>query len=96
MNHNADILLQLQRYYMISMYEEWAKEQELSSNTTEKSTLSYILTFIEPLLMLVFMLILPPLFGGQVMIWWSTVFARVVSALLALAPARKQRTVKTV
>lgn len=51
---------------------------------TEKSTFSYILTFIEPLFMLVLMLILPPLYGGQIMIWWSTVFARILSALLAL------------
>ena len=51
---------------------------------TEKSTCSYILTFIEPLFMLVLMLILPPLFGGQIMIWWSTVFARILSAILAL------------
>ena len=51
---------------------------------TEKSTFSYILTFIEPLFMLVLMLILPPLFGGQIMIWWSTVFARILSAVLAL------------
>lgn len=50
----------------------------------EKSIFSYILTFIEPLFMLIFMLVLPPLFGGQVMIWWSTVFARIVSALFAL------------
>lgn len=51
---------------------------------TEKSIYSYILTFIEPLFMLVLMLILPPLFGGQAMIWWSTVLARILSALLAL------------
>lgn len=53
---------------------------------TERSGYSYLLTFIEPVLMLVLMLILilPPLFGGQVMIWWSTVFARVLSAVLAL------------
>ena len=51
---------------------------------TEKSAYSYILTFIEPLFMLVLMLILPPLFGGQIMIWWSTVFARIISAILAL------------
>lgn len=51
---------------------------------TEKSTFSYVLTFIEPLLMLVLMLILPPLFGGQIMIWWSTVIARILSAVLAL------------
>lgn len=51
---------------------------------TEKSVLSYILTFIEPILMLVLMLILPPLFGGQIMIWWSTVFARIMTAALAV------------
>ena len=51
---------------------------------TEKSVFSYVLTFIEPLFMLLLMLILPPLFGGQIMIWWSTVFARILSALLAL------------
>ena len=51
---------------------------------TKKSTFSYVLTFIEPLFMLVLMLILPPLFGGQIMIWWSTVFARCLSALLAV------------
>lgn len=51
---------------------------------TEKSMYSYILTFIEPVFMLILMLILPPLFGGQIMIWWSTVNARILSALLAL------------
>ena len=58
---------------------------------TEKAMLSYILTFIEPILMLVFMLILPPLFGGQIMIWWSTVFARIVAAFLALALTKRKR-----
>lgn len=51
---------------------------------TEKSAFSYILTFIEPLFMLILMLILPPLFGGQIMIWRSTVFARILSAVLAV------------
>lgn len=51
---------------------------------TEKSVLSYILTFIEPVLMLILMLILPPIFGGQVMIWWSTVLARIITAALAI------------
>ncbi len=51
---------------------------------TEKSAYSYMLTFIEPLFMMILMLILPPLFGGQIMIWWSTVFARILSAVLAL------------
>lgn len=56
---------------------------------TEKSVYSYLLTFIEPILMLTLMFILPPLVGGQVMIWWSTVFARVLSAVLALILKQK-------
>ncbi len=56
---------------------------------TEKSIYSYILTFIEPLFMLVLMFFLPPLFGGQIMIWWSTVWARILSALLALILKRR-------
>ena len=56
---------------------------------TEKSAYSYVLTFIEPMFMLLFMLILPPLFGGQVMIWWSTVLARIISAVLALMLKRR-------
>lgn len=50
----------------------------------KKSMYSYILTFIEPLFMLTLMLILPPIFGGQIMIWWSTVIARILAAILAL------------
>lgn len=59
---------------------------------TEKNRLSYILTFMEPLVMLAFMLVLPPLVGGtggQTMIWWSTVLARVVSAMTAVALKRQ-------
>ncbi len=59
---------------------------------TEKAALSYILTFVEPILMLIFMLILPRLFGGQIMIWWSTVLARIFSALLALLLTRLNKT----
>lgn len=50
---------------------------------SKRVALSYLLIFIEPALMLVFMLILPPFFGGQIMIWWSTVFARILCAVLA-------------
>lgn len=63
----------------------------------KKSAFSYILTFTEPLFMSAFMLILPPLLGGQIMIWWSTVFAGILSALLALFlkhQADKQETSK--
>ena len=51
---------------------------------TEKSVLSYVLTFIEPIIMLVLALMLPPVFGGQIMIWWSTVFAKVITASVSI------------
>lgn len=57
---------------------------------TEKSILSYILTFIEPVFMLLLMLILPH-FGGQVMIWWRTVLSRIFSAVLALILTNMQK-----
>ena len=51
---------------------------------TEKIMFSYISTFAEPIFMIILMLILPPLFSGQIMIWWSVVLARILSAILAL------------
>lgn len=51
---------------------------------TEESTLSYILTFAEPIFMLALMLILPPLFGGQIMIWWSFVLAKIIAAIVSI------------
>ena len=51
---------------------------------SEKSIYSYILTYIEPVLMLIFLLVLPPFFGGQIMVWWSISLARILSAVLAV------------
>lgn len=51
---------------------------------TEKSLYSYILTFIEPILMLLLMLTLPQFYASQVMIWLSTVIARILSSAVAL------------
>ena len=51
---------------------------------TEKSALSYVLTFIEPVIMLALMFVLPPLLGGQIMIWWSAVFAKVMTAAVGI------------
>lgn len=58
---------------------------------TEKNVLSYILTFAEPVLMLVLMLALPPLLGGQIMIWWSTVFAKIITALISIVLTARNR-----
>ena len=52
-----------------------------SLNTHKKAVLTYILTFIEPVLMLVLILTLPPLLGGQIIICWSTIFARIISTV---------------
>lgn len=39
--------------------------------------------------MLAFMLILPRFFGGQSMVWWSTVLAQISAAALAVIFALK-------
>lgn len=49
----------------------------------DQNVFSYILTFIEPLLILCFCLILPPLFGGQIMVWWTIVLSRILSSVLS-------------
>lgn len=51
---------------------------------TEKSLLSYILTYMEPVAMLVFLLFLPRYFGGQEMVWWSSSLAQMLSSLVAV------------
>ena len=61
---------------------------------TEKSGLSYILTFMEPVMMLALMLVLPPMFGGQIMIWWSTVAAKVMTAVLSIVLTARYSTRK--
>lgn len=58
---------------------------------TEESLRSYIVTYCEPILMLVLMLILPRMFGGQVMIWWSAVIARIITAGIAVVLSRGAR-----
>ena len=50
---------------------------------TEKTTYAYILTYAEPVTMFVLLLILP-LFGGQLMIWWGTAASRIFAAVLAV------------
>ena len=39
--------------------------------------------------MLAFMLILPRFFGGQIMVWWSTVLSQISAAALAVFFAAK-------
>ena len=56
---------------------------------TERSVLSYATAVAEPCFMLVFMLIIPRFFGGQIMVWWSTVLAQISAAALAVFFAAK-------
>ncbi len=51
---------------------------------TEKSTVSYVLAFIEPVLMLALMLILPPLCGGQRMVWWCTALSGILTSIISM------------
>ena len=60
---------------------------------TEKSVL-YILTFIEPVIMLALMFALPPLLGGQIMIWWSAVFAKVMTSIISIILTAKYGTLR--
>ena len=41
--------------------------------------------------MLAFMLILPRFFGGQIMVWWSTVLSQISAAALAVFAAKTQK-----
>lgn len=56
---------------------------------TERSVLSYATAMAELCFMLAFMLILPRFFGGQIMVWWSTVLAQISAAALAVIFALK-------
>jgi Na+-driven multidrug efflux pump len=56
---------------------------------TEKNTLSYILTFMEPITMFTLMAITAPL-GGQNMVWWSTIIAKIISAVSAMCLKQKE------
>ncbi len=55
---------------------------------TEKTTYAYILTYAEPVAMLVLLFILP-VFGGQIMIWWGTAASRIFAAVLAVVLKRR-------
>lgn len=69
-------------YYSINKAEK--KEKEARMFTAGANWLMIIFSVILTVAVFLLMLVLPPLFGGQVMIWWSTVIARILSAILAL------------
>ena len=55
---------------------------------------SYVLILSEPVITLLLVLILPPLFGGQIMIWWSSVAAKIATAVVGIALSVFVRTQK--
>ena len=64
-------------YYSINAAEKKGKRAE------EFIATSWWLLVIVSVISTIIIYSLPPLFGGQIMIWWSTVLARVFSAILA-------------
>lgn len=56
---------------------------------TEKNIFSYILVYAEPVLLLLFLLILP-LFWKQNGVWWSMVFSQIFTAVIALILSRSK------
>ena len=86
---NAGILTVMPIFLVSLPFDAITRITTAAFYATEKSTLSYILTFAEPIFMLILMLILPPLAGGQIMIWWSAVLAKIITAGISVGLATK-------
>ena len=84
-NEKGELLNTVMPIFLVSVpFDAITRVSTAAFYATEKNVLSYVLTFIEPIIMLVLMLMLPPVFGGQIMIWWSTVFAKVITASVSI------------
>lgn len=91
---NADIIKCMPIFLISIPFVAITRVATSSFYATEKSILSYIVTFAEPILLFIMLLTLPKYFGGQIMIWWSTVIGRIVTALIAVLLAIKNRNKK--
>lgn len=80
---NGDVAAIMPIFLLSVPFVAFARIATASFYATDNSRLAYGMTALEPVLMLVFMLVLP-LFGGQTMIWWSTTLARVGAAAAAV------------
>lgn len=60
----------------------------------EIKTLAYEFALV--LVMLGLMLVLPPLFGGQIMIWWSAVFAKIITAGIGIFSSIENHTCQNI
>ena len=81
---NQEVAAIIPIFLLSAPFDAFIRVTTASFYATDKSTCSYFLTVCEPLFMLVLMCIFPPLFGGQTMIWWSTVFAKLFTTFFAL------------
>ena len=81
---NAEVIAVMPIFLVSVPFDAITRVSTAAFYATEKSVLSYVLTFIEPIIMLALMFVLPPLLGGQIMIWWSAVFAKVATAIIGI------------
>ena len=89
---NAEVIAVMPIFLVPVPFDAITRVSTAAFYATEKSALSYVLTFIEPVIMLAMMLILPPLLGGQIMIWWSAALAKVMTAIISIALTVKHGT----
>ena len=87
---NAGIIRIMPIFLLSAPFDAITRVSTAAFYATEKSALSYILTFAEPVLMLALMLTLPPMLGGQMMIWWSAVLAKVLTAAISIVLSARQ------
>ena len=82
---NAGVIAVMPIFLLSVPFDAITRVSTAAFYATEKSVLSYVLTFIEPIIMLALMFVLPPLLGGQIMLWWSAVFAKIMTAIISIA-----------
>ena len=81
---NAEIIMVMPIFLLSLPADAVTRVTSAAFYATEKSVWSYVLILAEPVFTLVLVLILPPLLGGQIMIWWSSVAAKIITAVVGI------------
>lgn len=81
---NAEIIMVMPIFLLSLPADAITRVTSAAFYATEKSVWSYLLILSEPVFTLVLVLILLPLFGGQIMIWWSSVAAKIITAVVGI------------
>lgn len=81
---NAEIIMVMPIFLLSLPADAVTRVTSAAFYATEKSVWSYLLILAEPVFTLVLVLILPPLLGGQIMIWWSSVAAKIITAVVGI------------